>query len=182
MLDLQSSVHLHEIELVRVCVEDKLDCTRVVITNGLRRSNRSLTHLRSQICRYARWRLLNDLLMAALNSAVTLIHVNVVAVLVTEDLYLNMARVLDILLDDHVIVVKALLCLSLGRVELVHELLLVSHDPHSFTAAAKRCFKHDWEADFAGMLQEDLGAGILPVIALKNRHTRLFHDTLTLAL
>ena len=182
VLDLQSSVHLHEIVLVSVRIEDKLDCARIVITNGLRRSNRSFTHLRSQICRNARWRLLNDLLMAALNGAVTLIHVHVVTVLVTEDLYLNVARMLDILFNDHVIVIKALLCLSLGSVELVHELLLVPHDPHSFAATAKRCFKHDWEANFAGMLQEDLGAGILPVVSLENRHTRLFHDALTLAL
>lgn len=181
MLDLQSSIHLHEIELVCVCVEDELDCARVIISNGLRGSNRCLTHLRSQIRRNTRWRLFNYLLMATLNRAVTLIHVNVVTVLVTKDLYLNVARVLDILFNDHVIVVKPFLCLSLGSVELVHELFLVPHDSHSFTATAKRCFKHDWEADFAGMLQEDLGAGIFPVVSLKNRHTSLLHDALTLA-
>jgi len=114
VLHLQTGVHLHEVEFVFIGVENKFDCTCVVISNGLGGSDSGLTNLFSQGGTDARGCLLDDFLVATLHSAVTLIQVDIVTVFVTENLHFNVASSWDVLLKDHVIVTETLHCLVFG--------------------------------------------------------------------
>ena len=116
MLDLQASIHLHEVVLIRIIIEDELDSSRAIVTHSLGSCNSCLTHFHAELVRDTRRSLLNDFLVAALNCAITLVHMNVVAMLITENLNLNVSWVHNILLNDHVIVVEALHRLALRRV------------------------------------------------------------------
>ena len=75
--------------------------------------------------------------MSPLHGAVTLIQVKIVAMTVTEDLHLDMARPLNILLNNHVVISEALHSLVLGRFQLVKEFLFGAHDTHTFATASE---------------------------------------------
>jgi hypothetical protein len=57
-------------------------------------------------------------------------------VLVSEDLKLNVSRLLNVLFHDHMLIIEALLGLSLGSVKLIKELLLIVYDTHSLAASS----------------------------------------------
>jgi hypothetical protein len=66
---------------------------------------------------------------------------------ITEHLKLDVSRLLDVLLDDDMLIIKALSCLALGSVKLVEELLFVLNDSHPLAAATKRGLNDHREAD-----------------------------------
>lgn len=120
--------------------------------------------------------------MSSLDSAIPLIHVHIVSMLVSEDLHFNMPWMLNILFDNHVVVIKTLHGFSLCCIKLIHELSLVSDNPHAFSTTTERCLEHDREADFARLLEQELGAILLTMIPLENGHTSFLHNTLALTL
>ena len=77
--------------------------------------------------------------MTTLHRAVTLIHVNIVSELVTEDLNLYVTGAHHILLKDHMIIIETLHALTFCCIKLVHEFGLSIHDAHTFATASKRC-------------------------------------------
>lgn len=180
VLYLQTSIHFHEVKFVSVCVKDEFNCARVVVPYSLRSRDRCLTHLGSEGPRDARRCLLNDLLMSTLDRAITLIHVHIVAMLVTEDLNLDMARMFHVLLHDHVIVIEPLHRLSFGSIKLVHKLGLVANNTHPFATSTERCLEHDREADLTRLLEKELGRLIVPVVPLQDRHSSFLHNALAL--
>ena len=93
MLDLDAGVHLHEVEGA-VLVEQELDRAGRVVADGRGQLDRGFAHLLAQLGRDGRRRrLLDQLLVAALHGAVALAQVHDVAVLVAEDLDLDVPRV-----------------------------------------------------------------------------------------
>lgn len=136
MLYLKTSVHLHEVELIGVSVKDELDGTSIVVVNGLSCSNSGITHLLSESFANITGRLFNYFLMAALNAAVSLVHVNVISMLVAENLKLNVPRVFNEFLHDHVVVSKSPHGFSLGSFECIREVGFSLDNTHSFTATA----------------------------------------------
>ena len=103
---------------------------------------------------------------------------NVVAVGITKDLHLNMARSLDVLFHEHPVVTETLHSFSLRSLNLVHELILCVNDSHTFAASSKHCFQHDREANFSSLSQDMLWVLIFTVIALEHRHAGVDHDFL----
>src|SRR5271165_6993528 len=92
MLDLDARVHLQKIE-ASVVVEKKFDSSRADIADRARRLHRGRPDPGPQFGRDGgRRRFLDQLLMAALDRAVALAEMNDRAVLVAEDLDLDMAR------------------------------------------------------------------------------------------
>ena len=85
--------------------------------------------------------------MSSLNGTVTLMHMHIISMLVTEDLHLNMARVNNILLNNHVIIIETFLRFPLGRIKLVIEFIFCHNDSHAFSSTTERCFEHDGKAD-----------------------------------
>jgi len=150
MLHLQSSVHLHKVELIISGIEYKLDSTRIDISNSSCSLDSSITNLFAYLLRYLRWCLLNDLLMTSLHRAVTLIQVDVVAVSVTEDLELDVSRLLDVLLNYNVLVVETLQSFSLGSIELVMEFFLMANDTHALATTSQGGLDDHWETDLLG--------------------------------
>ena len=99
MLDLQAGVHLEEVE-VAVLVDQELDRAGVLIVGGLGHAHRDLAHAAAHVLvDDGRGRLFQHLLMAALHRALALAEVDDVAVLVAEDLHLDVARIDDDLLE-----------------------------------------------------------------------------------
>src|SRR5947209_6616048 len=101
VLDLQPRIHLHEIEILTVMLGDELDSAGADITDRARRGDRHLAELVAlSVAEPRRRRLLDDLLMAALDRAVALPEVHDVALRIPKHLYLDMARPFEIALEE----------------------------------------------------------------------------------
>ena len=100
VLDLDARVHLHEVE-APVAVEQELDRAGVLVAARARAErDRGVAHLLAQLGRERRRRrLLDQLLVAALDRALALAQVDDVAVAVAEDLELDVARLDQVLLE-----------------------------------------------------------------------------------
>ena len=94
-------------------------------------------------------RLLDDLLVAALDRAVALAEVDDVAMAVGEDLDLDVARVGQIALEVDGRVGEELLALARGPLERRLELRLLERDAEALAAAAARRLDGDRVADVA---------------------------------
>jgi hypothetical protein len=135
VLNLETGVHLHEVEFVSVSVKDELDSSCIGVINGLGSSNGSFTHLLPECRANVTGRLLNDLLMAALDTAVSLVHVDVVAMLVSENLKLDMSGVLHKLLHNHVVIAECSHGFSLGSLKRIREVSFGLNNAHSFATS-----------------------------------------------
>ena len=114
MLDLQPRVHLEEVEAL-VLAGDELDRAGAVVADRLGQRDRLLAHLLARrLVEQRRRRLLDDLLVAALDRAFALAEIDDVAVLVAEHLDLDVARIDDELLDEHAVVAERGLRLRLA--------------------------------------------------------------------
>ena len=124
-------------------------------------------------------RLLDELLVAALDRAVALAEVDRVAVRVGEDLDLDVARVGQVALEVDGRVAEELLALARGALEGLLELGLVQRDAEALAAAAARGLDGDREADLVlgelhggldvrdrlGRAGDDRDAGLLHQVA-----------------
>ena len=97
-----------------------------------------------------RRRLLDQLLVAALQRAVALAEMDHVAVLVGEHLDLDVARVGQVALEVDGRVGEELLALARGPLERLLELVLAQRDPEALAAAAARGLDRDRVADRLG--------------------------------
>src|SRR5690606_28266002 len=97
-------------------------------------------------------RLLDDLLVAPLDRAFALAQMDHVAVTVGEDLNLDMARLLDELLDEYPVVAKARPRLVHRATNAVPHGVVIDGHAHALAAAAGRSLDHHRIADLAGDL------------------------------
>ena len=98
MLDLEPRVHLEEVEASGIAVpfDEELHGSGVSISRLARDSHRRFTHsLPQRRSDRRRWTLLDHLLVASLNGTLALEQVDDVAVMIGEDLELDMPRLLD---------------------------------------------------------------------------------------
>ena len=157
MLDLQAGVHLEEVELA-VLVDDELDRAGALVFDRLGQRHRLLAHRLARLGVEERARrLLDHLLVAALDRALALPQVDAVAVAVGDELDLDVARLLDVFLDEHAIVGERGLGLVGRRAETLARLVVVVGDAHALAAAAGRRLDHHRIADLAGDLHRLLG-------------------------
>ena len=99
-------------------VGDELDRAGALIADGLGGGDRGLAHRGAQRRAHAgRRRFLDHFLVAALQRAVALVEMDGVAVAVGEDLHLDMARRVDVFLDQHALVAEGRFRLALRRGE-----------------------------------------------------------------
>ena len=157
MLDLQPGVHLEEIE-VAVLVDDELDRAGALVVDGLGQRHGLLAHrLAGLLVEKRRRRLLDDLLVAALDRAFALAEIDGVAMRVGQHLDLDMARIDDELLDEDAVVAEGGFRLVPGRLEALARLGLVPGDAHALAAAAGRCLQHHGIADLGSDLHRMVG-------------------------
>ena len=89
MLHLQPGVHLKEVEVL-LRVDEELNRSRRVVADGLGEGDGLGAHLGPSFgVQEGRWGLLNDLLVPALDRALTLVQMNSVAMFVSQDLGKN---------------------------------------------------------------------------------------------
>ena len=137
MLHLDAGVHLHEVEGGVLRIEQELDGARVVVAGPLGAGHRHLAHLLAHLRRHRRaGALLDELLVAPLDGAVALPQVHHVAVLVADELDLDVAGLGEVTLQVHAAVAEAGQGLGRGHgIELL-QLVLVQGHAHAATAAA----------------------------------------------
>ncbi len=113
-------------------------------------------------------RLLDELLVAALDRAVPLVEVHGVAVAVGQNLHLDVARTQKVLLDVDGVVAEGRAGLGLRGHEVDLEFLDVARDAHPLAAAARRRLDQDREADLLGE-GECLVVGLDDSVAARHR-------------
>src|ERR1035438_9251772 len=89
--------------------------------------------------------------MPALDGAFTLKKMDHISMPVGQDLEFDVMRRLNVFFNVDRIISESIVSLRFGRPEIMDKVLVVSHQPHSFSASACRSFYHD-------------------------RHTNLIHD------
>ena len=109
VLDLQPRVHLQEVERP-VLADDELDRPGGLVLDRAGELHRLLAHrLARRFVDERRGRLFDDFLVATLDRAFALAQIDEVAVRVAEHLDLDVARLLDELLDEDAIVAEGVL-------------------------------------------------------------------------
>src|SRR5258706_1383288 len=117
VLDLQSRVHLQKVKVV-LRGDDELDRAGASVIDTARRFHRRRGHAPAQIVAVARRRrLLDHLLMPPLDRTIALEEMDDVAVAIAEDLKLDVARLLDIALEQKPVIAKRFLRLALRRLD-----------------------------------------------------------------
>ena len=142
MLDLEARVHLEEIELTFAVDEFHGSC--IDVSNCSRGRHRCLAHPRARLrVDDGRRRLLDDLLVAALDRALALTEVDDVAMRVGKHLDLDVPRLLEIALEKDGVVAERSLRRALCSVECAAQFLLVASDAHAdATATGARLDQH----------------------------------------
>ena len=150
VLHLQAGVHLEEVEAL-VLSDDELHRTGGIVVHRLCQRDRLRAHARPRLgIEQRRRRLLDDLLVAPLDRAFPLAQMDAVAVLVAQNLDLDVARVLDELLDEQPVVAKGGSGLRARPLEALAHLVGIPGDAHALAAAARRRLDHHRIADLLG--------------------------------
>jgi hypothetical protein len=170
MLDLEPRVHLEEVHLP-LARQQHLDRARAAVLHRLGESHGRMGDLRAQIVRERGARgLLDDLLMAPLQRAVAIPQVHRAAAPVAEHLHLDVARVLEQLLDVHARIAERRGRESLRALDTLAQLGLVPRGAHALAAAAPRRLDDDGIAHRVRRAHERLDVGALG--AGHDRHAR----------
>ena len=158
VLDLQPGVHLEEVEAL-VLADHEFDRAGALVVHGLGERDRLLAHgLAGGVADEGRRRFLDHFLVAALDRALALPQVDAVAVRVAQHLDLDVARLLDELLDEDAVVAEAVAGLVAAGGVPLEGLLVVVRDPQPLAAAAGRGLDHHRVADLLRDLDRILGA------------------------
>src|SRR5256714_12085519 len=136
VLDLYARVHLHEVKVL-LFIEQELHRAGVDVADLAAGLHRRVAH-RLPECRgqRRRWRLFDQLLVAALNRALTLAEVNDIAGRVAEHLNLDVTRDLDIFFDVDCGVVEGDFGFVTRCRQRRQQLGLIADDAHAAPAAA----------------------------------------------
>src|SRR5579862_2738472 len=139
MLDLDPRVELEEPEVA--AVEHELGRAGALVADRARERDCRVAHPCPQLrVERRRRRLLEHFLMTPLDRAVALTECDDVAVLVGEQLNLDVARALEETLAEDGIVAERSGRLAPRRLERLVQLLRRAHDAHAATTAARRRF------------------------------------------
>jgi hypothetical protein len=159
MLDLETGVHLEEVEIL-VAVEEEFDGPGIGVTGGFRQPNGCLAHTLAQVfADDGRGGFFNDLLMAALDGAFAFSEGDAVAMLVGDDLYFNVTRSLDELFEVDLSGSESALCLAAGGSKCCGEFFGGEDGSHAFTSASGSGFEHHGIANRSRDVARFLGRG-----------------------
>jgi methylmalonyl-CoA mutase N-terminal domain/subunit len=158
VLHLEAGVHLQEVEGLEVLVEQELAGPGVGVAHLLGDADRRLAHRGAELlgdpgCR----RLLDQLLVAALQGAVPLPEVDRGAVEVGQHLDLHVAGPLEVPLQVALAPAEGRLRLAAGRDERLAHLVTAVHDLHAAAAAAEHGLDRDRVAVLVPEGHRDLG-------------------------
>src|SRR5690606_11784682 len=169
VFDLQPGVHFHEPEAVDPeavgGVDDELHGAGPGVVDGPRRAHRGLAHGAAHGLVHARRRrLLDDLLVAALQGAIALEQVHGVAVRVAEYLHLDVARRRHVLFHQHAAVAEGGLGLAAGAGQRGGKAVGALHPAHALAAAAGTRLDEYRVADLGRATGEEFVVLLLAVV------------------
>ncbi len=179
VLDLDARIGLDEVEVL-VLVHQEFDGAGIDVVDRLGDLQRVvadlLAFLLGQIQRRSDF---DHLLVTALNGTVALEEMDDVAMLVAEDLHLDVLGILDIFFEKNGCVAERRLRLGCGALEPLEELLLIAGHAHAAAAAAGGGLDDDWIAGLLGEYQR-LFLGVYRLLRAGNhRNAGLFGDFAT---
>ena len=175
VFDLDTRVHLDEVELVILVQE--LEGAGAAIAHGAAGIDAAFAHLLALLGRQARGRcFFDDLLVAALHRAVALTQVHHVAVVVADDLKLDVPRLLEKLFHVDGAVAKGGQRLLLGHGDGIEQCGFGMHHAHAASTTAARGLDDDRVADVAGDLDVEVGIGAQRTVRAGHAgHAGFFH-------
>ncbi len=177
MLDLQPRVHLDEEHVL--AVGDEFDGAGADILDRSSSFPRGGAHRLALLgIERRRRRLLDHLLMAALQSALALEQRQQTAVAVADHLHLDMPGVVDVFFDQHAVVAERRLGLALGADDGRRKLAGRANDAHAAAATTRRRLDQHRKAYSVGGLRERRLVLGFAVIAGHQRHAGLLHQRL----
>jgi hypothetical protein len=148
--DLHSRVNLDKVVAV-LLVDQELSGTSIAVVDRLGKTDGILEDgIAGLLGEILGRRNLDDLLVAALDTAVTLVEVHDVAVVVAKQLDLDVLGLVEEALDEDGAVAEGRLGLRCRALESVLELGLLADDTHTTAATAKRSLDDDGEAKLIG--------------------------------
>ena len=152
VLNLQARVHLEEVEIT-LSVDDEFDRAGAVVLHGACERDGLFAHRLTGLGREeGRWRLFEDLLVAALDRAFALVQVDDIAMLVAEHLDLDVARLVDEFLNENAIVTEGGDRFGTGSLETFLGFAGIEGDAQALAAAARGRLDHHGIADGVGDL------------------------------
>ena len=182
MFHLQAGVHFHEPEPVGAqapaAVDDELDGPRTLVADRLGRPHGGRAHRLAHRGGHARRRgLLDHLLVAALERAVALEQMHRAGA-IAKDLHLDMARLLDIFLDQYGWIAKGGARLALRAFEGGGEILRAGDLAHPLAAPACDGLDQHRIANLIRRTGQMFGILVFTMIAGHDGHPRLLHQPL----
>ncbi len=171
VFDLQTGVHLKEIELLRSAVVDEFDRAGGAVTDRFRELDSSFAQGgRHAVRQIGRGRFFEYLLVAPLHRTVAHAERDRVAAAVAEYLHFQMPRPLDVLFEEHARIAEVVLAKTLDHLEMSTQFFDVPAYPHADAAAARRAFQHHGVADRLSGCQRG-GEVVQQARAIEHRHT-----------
>ena len=178
MLDLQSRVHLEEVE-APLGIDDELDGPRAHVAERAARRHRRRAHALAHLAgEPRRRRLLDELLVPPLDRALPLEGVQEVAVGVAQDLHLDVAAALETGLEEERVVTEGAGRLTPRPGHRVGKLTLAPDHAHTLAAAAGRGLDEQRVAEPLGLAREVGRAEPRDGHARQRRHARRGHEAL----
>jgi hypothetical protein len=169
VLDLEAGVQLQK-ERLTVRREQELGRAGTPVSGRTAERERPVAQARAELRRdVRRRRLLDDLLVAALQRALAFAEVDAIAVAVEQQLDLDMARALDVALEHHPVVGERRLRLPAGATECVGERVSVADDVHPLAAATRGGLQKDRVADACRLGREGRVGLVVAVVAGQRR-------------
>ncbi len=177
MLDLQAGIHLDEEHVLTVGYE--LNGAGANIVDGSRGlARRGADSLALRVIQRRRRRLLDHLLMAPLQGALALEQRQQIAMAVADHLNFDVAGVIDVFFDQHLVVAEGRQGLALGADDGRRQLVGGAHDAHAAAAAARRCLDQHRIADLRRRAGQRRFVLRVAMIARHQRHAGRFHQGL----
>ena len=177
VLNLDTRVHLDEEPLVAVEIVEEFDRAGVVVADLARHAGRGLAQLGHDFFRepVAR-RNLDHLLVPALHGAVALVEMDDIAVLVAEDLHLDVLRAGNVFFEKHRRIAERATGLRLRFIEQAGEIGSLLDDAHAAAAAAEGRLDDERKADRLRRLQRFLAIGDRLLGARQHGHVDAFRQ------
>ena len=157
MLDLQAGVHFHEVELV-VCIEQEFNRTGILVADRLGGAHGQFADVFPlRFGQLRRWRDLDQLLIAALDGAITFIQVDTVAMAVADHLHFDVLRIDDAFFDEHFRLSEGFARLGDDALVVLDQFVIRIAASDAATTTAVGGFQHDRIADFARQFERLVG-------------------------
>ena len=152
MLHLNPGIDLHEVK-VSFLIQKKLHRPDIAIVRSLDGFHRHSPDLSTKLVVDDRgWGFLDQLLMPPLDGAVTFPEMNHPALLISQDLHFDMARLQKIAFKIHPVVSKRRFGLGLSGLKGSSQVFGSIHDAHPTTSPTSRGFDDNRKADLLGSL------------------------------